>query len=386
MQMSLAGPYQGPSHPPRLLALLLVAVLVTACGKPKDEKEDKKEDVAVPVETAPAVTGPIDAAYRGTGTLVAEDEATVNAKVGGVIEQILVEEGDRVAAGQALARLETDRLALETARAKAALDKLEQNFRRNQSIYLRNLISKEAYEQIKFELDGARAAYELAELSLHESVIRAPISGTISQRSVKVGNTILVGSPMFRITQMDSLQAELFVPERDIHKLRPALPAKVSVDAWPDKAFAASILRVNPVVDAATGTVKVTLAMAANQPELKPGMFGRFEIVYDRRDHALLVPKDAVLSEDAQHSVFAVVDGKAQRRVVTLGYSDDTHEEILDGLKVGETVVTTGQAALKDGARVEVVSAQGKLADGAAHSDATQAAAAKPAAQPPAQP
>lgn len=368
-------------HRAAIIGLILaLAGGLAACSKPGDADAEKKEEVAVPVETAFVTVGGIDATYRGTGTLVAEDEATVNAKVGGVIEQILVEEGDRVNPGQALARLETDRLALEVARAKSTLDKLEQNFKRNASVYQRNLISKEAYEQIKFELDGARAAYDLARLTLEESVIRAPIAGTISLRSVKTGNTIQIGSPMFRITRMDSLQAELFVPERDIHKLKPSLPAKVTVDGWPDKTFTASVLRVNPVVDAATGTVKVTLAMAADQPELRPGMFGRFEILYDRREQALLVPKDAVLNEDAQHAVFRIVDGKARRQAVTLGYGDDAHEEITHGLAAGDTVVVTGQASLKDGALVAVVNDAAGKPSGTAQ--APQAAAHSAAAAP----
>src|SRR5690606_37155507 len=142
----------------------------------------------IPVEVAIAQTGAIEAAYRGTATLEAEEEATVNAKTGGVIEAILVEEGERVQAGQVLARLETDRLKLEVARARATLDKLEQDFKRNQSVYQRNLVSREAYERTKFELDGARAAYDLASLALQEASIRSPFEGVVSLRYIKLGN------------------------------------------------------------------------------------------------------------------------------------------------------------------------------------------------------
>jgi RND family efflux transporter MFP subunit len=136
----------------------------------------------------------------------------------------------------------------------------------------------------------------------------------------------------------------------------------MTLDAWPEKAFKGSILRVNPVVDAATGTVKVTVAMADGQRELKPGMFGRIEILYDRRESAVLVPKDAVLTEDAAQSVFVVADGKAKRRSIRIGYSDSHNYEVLDGLKSGDQVVTTGQANLKDDAKVHVVNAPGAAA------------------------
>lgn len=332
---------------------LLLSLMLSGCGGP--EAEEKKEEAAVPVEVATAKTGAIDAAYRGTATLEAEDEATVNAKTDGVIEQILVEEGERVRAGQVLARLETERLRLEASRAKATLDKLEQDFRRNESVYQRSLISREVFERSKFELEGARAAHDLARLSLREAELKAPFNGVVAERHIKIGNQITIGSPTFRITRMDRLQAQIHVPERDIHKLAPGQAAVLAVDAWPDKVFSGEILRVNPVVDAQTGTVKVTVAMALEQPELKPGMFGRVEIRYDRRDNALLIPKDAVLTEDAAQSVFVVADGKARRRAIRTGYGDADHYEVLEGLKLGEQVVTTGQTNLKDDARVEVV-------------------------------
>jgi membrane fusion protein (multidrug efflux system) len=340
-------------------AVLAFAMLV-ACGESK--KEEKKEETAVPVEVGKVTTGPIDAAYRGTATLEAEDEATVLAKTSGVIEQVLAEEGQRVGAGQVLARLETERLKLEVARAKAEADKAAENFGRNTRIYEKNLISKELFDQSRFALDSAKAAYQLAALTLRESEIRAPIGGVVSARYIKVGNAIQPNSPAFKITQMDVLHAHIYVPERDIHKLAPKQSAAMVLDAWPDKSFKGTILRVNPVIDAATGTVKVTVAMAGGQRELKPGMFGRVEILYDRRDAATLVPKDAVLTEDAAQSVFVVADGKARRQPIRVGYSDSYNYEVLEGLKSGDQVVTTGQANLKDEAKVHVVNAPGAAA------------------------
>lgn len=349
--------------------VLLALALLTACSGKKPD--DKKEETAVPVEIAKVTVGGIDAAYRGTATLEAEDEATVMAKTPGVIEQILVEEGQRVRTGQVLARLETERLKLEAARARAEADKAQENFDRNTRIYEKNLISKELYDQSRFALDSARAAYDLARLTLRESEIRAPFDGVVSARYIKVGNAIQPGTAAFKVTQMDTLHAHIYVPERDIHKLAPRQTATLTLDAWPEKSFTGSILRVNPVVDASTGTVKVTVAMAPGQPELKPGMFGRVEILYDRRDAAVLVPKDAVLTEDAAQSVFVVANGKARRKSIRIGYTDSRHYEVLEGLKAGDEVVTTGQANLKDDAKVHVVNA----APGAAAPAATAQAA-----------
>lgn len=341
------------------VALAALSFLLAGCGA--EQKEEKKEEATIPVEVEKVVVGAIDAAYRGTATLEAENEAIVMAKTPGVIEQILVDEGSRVRAGQVLARLETDRLRLEVARAKAEADKAQEAYERNTRIYDKKLISKELYDQSRFTRDAARAAYDLAKLTLRESEIKAPFSGVISARYIKVGNQIQPNSQAFMVTKLDTLHANIYVPERDIHKLAPKQLAKMRLEAWPGKAFTGSILRVNPVVDAQTGTVKVTVEMDPGQEELKPGMFGRVEIQYDRKENALLVPKDAVLSEDAAQSVFVVMKGKGgkgdkvQRRAIKTGYDDAGRYEVLEGLKSGDRVVVTGQANLKDDSRVTVV-------------------------------
>jgi RND family efflux transporter MFP subunit len=295
-----------------------------------------------------------------------------------VIEHVLAEEGQRVAAGQVLARLETDRLKLEVARAKADADKAQEAHARNTRVFEKNLISKDMYDQSRFALESSQAAYKLTRLTLDESEIRAPIAGVVSARLIKAGNTIAAGSPVYRITRMDRLRAFIYVPERDIHKLAAAQPVALSVDAWPGKEFKGAVQRVNPVVDAQSGTVKVTVAMAPGQPQLKPGMFGRVEIRYDRRETAVLVPKDAVLTEDAAQSVFVIAQNKAHRRPIKTGYADAENYEVLDGLKAGEQVVTTGQANLKDDGRVEVVNAPAPAGSSAAPVAAAQAATPAP--------
>src|SRR5262249_41473651 len=156
---------------------------------------------------------------------------------------------------------------LEVARARATRDNLEEAFKRNESVFQRNLVSREAYDKTRSDLDVARAAYDLAALALRESEIKAPFDGVVSLRYIKVGNQIVPGSPAFRVTRMDRLQAQIYVPERDIQKLARGQAATMQLDAWASKTFRGEILRVNPVVDAQTGTVKVTVAMAADQPE-----------------------------------------------------------------------------------------------------------------------
>jgi len=337
------------------LMALVATLALPACNKADANKAEQKEEPAIPVEVGSVDRGGIDAAYRGTATIEAEEEATVMSKQEGVIEQVLVEEGDRVRRGQVLARLETDRLKLEVAQAEAEVQRLTEDFNRLKSVYQRNLVSREAYEKTKYELDGQLAAWDLAKLALRESEIRAPFDGVVTARYVKLGNLIQNGAEAFRVTQLDQLRAAIYVPERDIHKLKRNHNVSFSVDAWPDQRGQGHVMLINPVIDPETGTVKVTVAVAGGQSALKPGMFARAEILYDRKTDALLVPRDAVINEDAQQIVYVVADGKSLRRIIRTGYSDSEHFEVLEGLDEGEQVVTTGQANLRDDAKVIAV-------------------------------
>ena len=346
-------------HP--LLAAVALSLALAGCqnGDAKIADKDKKDETPpIPVETAVVASGSVRAVYSGTAALEAEGQATVVAKVGGVVTHIQVEEGTRVRAGQVLARIDDSRLRLELDRARANLAKTEQEYNRNLQLHEKGLVSADAYERVKFDLDALRAQYELAKLDYEYTQIRAPIDGVVSERSIKVGNMVTINQPTFVVTDFDPLLANLYVPERELNKLRAQQHATVSADALPDQAFGAVIDRISPVVDAKTGTFKVTVAVADPSRRLKPGMFGRVDVVYDIRKNTLLIPRGAVLQEDAESSVFVVKDGVAQRRTVSTGYANDGNIEVVSGLKVGEVVVTVGQTSLKDGAKVNRIGAK----------------------------
>ncbi len=341
------------------VVLVLSLGLLGACGGPNadngDGSEEEPEEPSIPVEVAAAELGSISAAWRGSATLEAEAESAVVARVGGIVETLYVEEGDHVDAGAPLAQLDTDQRALELRQSKAELERLRADHDRNKAIFRENLISRELFDRTRFELESAQASHDMAKLALEYSTIRSPIQGTVSERLIKVGNLVAANSPAFHVTQFDPLLAIFHVPEREIHKLGKQQAARLTFDAWPDEIFPGEVDRISPVVTPATGTVKVTVKMDKAGNKLQPGMFGRVRILYDSRDDAVLVPADAVVTEDARDAVFVIVDGKAQRRDVEVGFSEGNVVQIVSGVDVEETVVITGQAALRDGSPVDVI-------------------------------
>ena len=342
------------------MALAASAALAVAAGcsngKAKDaSKEDEKPDTAVPVEVQPVKRAPIVAVYSGTAPIEAHDEAVVVAKVGGEVRQIYVEEGDAVTAGQVLARLDGDRLRLELAKTEANLRKLERDYTRQQELSQKGLVAKTTAENAKFDLDALRAAYDSAKLELSYTEIRAPISGVVSARDIKVGNTIKPNDPTFRVTNLDPLVAYVHVPEKEFRKLAAGQAVDVQVDALGGERFAARIARISPTVDPQTGTFRAEIEVPDATRHLKPGMFARINVVYERRDDALQLPRAAIVDADGEQSVYVVVGGKAEQRRISTGLVNNGWVEVVKGLKGDERVVVVGQAGLKTGTAVKVV-------------------------------
>lgn len=342
------------------VCFLVLALMFSlwGCGKNSHSSTNNKKDeeVAVPVEIAEVMIGDIAAYFTGTATVEAEEETEVVAKVGGVVEKIMVEEGDYVNAGDIIAKLDDEKIAVQFAQAKANLNKLESNYQRSEDLHKKNLISTEGFQQAKYEYEHQKATYELAVLDLQYTSIRTPISGVVAERLIKVGNMILPNQAVYRVSGLDPLIAVLHMPERQLAKLRVGQKATLSVDAFGKSEFTGRIKRISPVVDPATGTIKVTLEMHDPSRQLRPGMFARINIIYDIHSNILMAPKDAIISEDRESAVYVIRDSLAIRQIIDVGYTNTTHAEVLHGLEPGDTIVTTGKGSLKDSTKVDIVS------------------------------
>ncbi|MCU1125317.1 efflux RND transporter periplasmic adaptor subunit [Stenotrophomonas maltophilia] len=334
------------------------------------ETKEKKVD-AVPVEVAVASHRAVAASYTGTAALEPRAESQVVAKTSGVALAVLVEEGQRVTAGQPLVRLDPDRARLAVAQSEAQMRKLENNYQRAQKLVGQQMVSAADVDQLRYDLENVRAQYRLATLELSYTTVVAPISGVIASRSIKTGNFVQINTPIFRIVDNSRLEATLNVPERELATLRAGQPVTLVADALPGQSFTGTVDRIAPVVDSGSGTFRVVSAFDGAAHALQPGMFGRIRIDYDQRADALVVPRLALL-DDGEPAVFRVREGKVARVPVKLGYAEGPWVEVRDGLAAGDQVVTAGKVALRDGTAVQVI------ADPKAKAK-TVAASAKPA-------
>ncbi len=344
----------------RIGCVVLAGVfLLSACGSGEEqgEQEEEEETPPVPVEVNQPVRGDIYAVYSGTAPIEAFAEADVIAKVDGEIRELLVEEGDEVTKDQVLARLDGDRLRLELSESQARLRKLQRDFERNQELKEKGLISEGDFEKIQYDLEALQASYNLASLELDYTQIRAPIDGVVSERYVRLGNTINVGEPLFRVTSLDPLVTYLHVPEREYRQLSPGQPVAIDIDALAGQRTIAEVTRVSPIVDPDTGTFKITVEISDEERRIKPGMFARLSIVYDRHANALQVPRSAIVEDAGESSVFVVEDNIAIRKFVETGFSEKGMIEITAGLDDKDAVITVGQVGLKADASVTVINA-----------------------------
>ncbi|MEM9322476.1 MAG: efflux RND transporter periplasmic adaptor subunit [Pseudomonadota bacterium] len=353
----------------RNIALLLLSLTLAACGggdgntdgdvdgdeTVAENGESEQPETIIPVEVMTVGRGDIFAAYTGSASLEAFDEASVVAKVGGEVRQILVEEGDFVQRGDVLARLDGDRLRLELEQSRANVARLEQEYERSVELNQKGLVAASAFETTKYELDGLKAQFELAKLEYAYTTIRAPISGVVSTRDIKVGNTIERNAPTFTITALDPLVAYLYVPEREFGRIDAGQPVRMRIDALPGKLFEGTVARISPTVDPETGTFKATVEISDSESRLKPGMFGRLAVIYDQQRNTLLLPRDALIETTSGSSVFVVRDGVAERVDVETGYAWEGEVAVLEGLADEDQVVVVGQAALKTGSKVRVI-------------------------------
>lgn len=337
-----------------LLAIVtLGAASLSGCGVGEARATGQAEAATpLPVEVSLPQKADIFAMYHSTTTITSDEEAPVLARVSGEVIEILVEEGDRVDVGQILARLDGERLRLQMLQARANLEKTRKAYERYVRLHERGLVSASTFEGLKFDLDALTATYELKRLNYNYTRIRAPISGVVSSRDIKLGQHVMAGSPAFKITNTLKLVAYLHIPQTELSKISAGDTARVRVDAMPEVEFDATIARVSPTIDPRNGTFKATATIENKDGDLAPGMFGRFNIAYEKHADALVIPAEALIEEDNETVVWVVNNGSANRRAVETGIESDGLVEVIGGLAANEQVVVIGQGALRDGARV----------------------------------
>jgi membrane fusion protein (multidrug efflux system) len=309
---------------------------------------------SVPVEVVPVELRRISSFIETNGTLEAENEVDIVARVTAPIVALEVEEGMEVRQGQVLARLDASELESQAEISRVNLQEAELAFARARTLRDSQLVSPEEFEQAQTRVETARAQYESDAIQLGYTEIKAPFAGLIVARYIGLAEQVGPGDALFRISDFTPLLCPIQIPERDLSKLRLDQRAYLTLEAWPDKRFSAKVLRIRPIVDSATGTVRVTLDVDA-EGLLRPGMFARVFVETESRQNALVIPKAALSLESIGDTVYVAAGQTASRRNVELGFREGDFVEVRDGVSEGELVIVVGQDGLSDGTPINIL-------------------------------
>ena len=291
------------------------------------------------------------------GSLRSDESVTVRPEIAGRISAILFREGQQVARGMTLVRLDPAINQAEVQQARANLKLAQTKYDRAVDLSQRNFISGQAKDEAENNLRVAEAALALADAHLAKTEIKAPFSGVIGLRVVSVGDYVKEGADIVNLEAIDPLKVDFRVPEIYLTQVQVGQTLTVALDALPGKPFDGKVFAVNPLVDAAGRAIVIRAIVRNSDTSLRPGMFARVRLITRDDRKALVVPEQAIVPQGDEQYVFRVVGGKAARVKVEIGQRRDAKVEVLKGLGPDDVVVTAGHLKLREGTPVTIANA-----------------------------
>ena len=387
--------------------LAIVAAAATACSSKTSAEEAHAANVPEPpaIAAVSVESRGIDRFIKVTGSLTADEQAEVSAETGGRVIATPVERGTRVSEGTVLVRVSPAeasaqlqeaesnaeqieaRLGLEprdtfdrkvvpdVMNARASLEWAEAEFGRIRSLLDQKVVSQSEFDQRRTQVEAARQQYLVAQntaeqsyrslqaararvsvsrKALSDTTVRAPFSGIVAERLVSVGDYVTRGTRVVTVVRIDPMRVELTVPEQAVSLVHAGQPVRLTVDAYPDDVFDATIRFVSPSLRADQRALTVEAIAPNADGRLKPGLFATASIQQPHSAPALLVPVASVETVSGTSRVYVIRDGKVEERIVTLGERVRDQIELTSGVSAGEIVAAEPNGRLSDGATVRV--------------------------------
>lgn len=329
------------------------------------------------------------------GNLIGDATVAVVPRTAGRLQDVFVRLGDSVSMGQRIAKIEDQEIVEQVRQAEAAFEVsratirqreadlalAQTNVERSRNLFQRQLLPKQTlddnearYQAAVAQLDLARAQNTQSQARLDELKINlgntsivSPVDGFVARRAADPGAFVSQNAPVVDVVDIRRVRLIVNVVEKDLRQVQDGDNAVVNVDAFPGETFTGRIARVAPVLDPATRTAPIEIEIPNPGYRLKPGMYARVNITTDDRREALVVPNNAVVDLNGRRGVFlATEEGRASFRAVRVGIEDEANAEILEGVAEGDRVITTGAAAMTDGAAFVIAGQVGGDAGAAA--------------------
>ena len=343
--------------------LLLAAAMWIPCGCSNGEPESRENSVVterkIDVKTVPIAFEEISFPIRSAGTVSLKKTVKLSFKVGGLIEKMLVEEGQTVRGGQMLAQLDLSEIEAQVAKARSAYEKAARDLERSQNLFADKVATLEQLQNAETGLEIAASDLEVARFNLQHSIIVAPSKGKILKRFSESGESVSPGLPVFIFASTEqNWIIRLGVIDRDLIRLALGDRAVVSFDVFPDRAFEATVSEVGETADAATGTFEVELMIIESEDaRLVSGFIAKVVLYPELKQRFALIPLESLVEGDRMSGYVFTVD-EAQARAVKIPVEIvrivETYVAIRAGLDDVTHVVSAGAAYLDSGSPVTI--------------------------------
>ena len=351
----------------RAFQLLICCWLLVAasCSQKKEGVAARRENI-IPVDVQSVATVEVDRTLPIVGTLFAKDEATIGAEVEGKVEKTLVDFGDRVKRGQELALIDTTsyealarQASANVAKARATANNAEKDLKRLEALGgVASPADRDkavaAAEQANAEVKAAEATEAIAALNVERSHVRAPFDGAIAERVASAGDFKKSGDSLFRLVNDGVLKYIVQAPERYADQVKKEQVVTFTVDAYPGEKFDGKVFLISPQINTTTRAFAFGALVQNAERKLRANTFARGELILERSVQTTVVPLDAVVNFVGISKVFVVENGIAKAREVQVGRVIANKQEVLSGVKRGDSIIVSGHSKLFDGAKVRV--------------------------------
>ena len=340
-----------------ILFAALAALLATPGCKPKAAPKTgaggARGGMAVQVVAIPVREKPVVEVVPLVGSIAANEFVEVKSEADGIVSEIGFEEGQRVKKGSLLLALDESKFTASLHEAEASQTLAGANFARARQLSVEKLISQQEFEQAAATFTMNEATVELRRRQLRDARILAPFAGTVGNRQVSAGQVISRNTPLTTLVDLDTVKAEMNVPERHLGQIQAGQKIRFKVDAFPKDEFEGEVFFVAPQLDPATRTALVKARVPNADGRLRAGMFAKLDLAVQLRDKALVIPEPALMSNGDQLSVFVVgAQTNVALRPIRVGIRLAGKVEVISGLTNGELIVVEGQQKLFPGAPV----------------------------------
>ncbi|MGK6351439.1 efflux RND transporter periplasmic adaptor subunit [Parapedobacter sp. DT-150] len=343
-----------------IIIVVVIGVLALIGWVLTNNKKENEAKTAVVAETGGAIVvkaaqvskQPIILDFSANGNFAANQDLTLLSEVSGRVTRILVKEGARVGRGQVLALVDPEILSLDKQAAEDALRKLKTDHERYKSSFETGGVTRSQLDDIELQLRNAEIRLQQANRRVQDASIKSPINGVINRRDIEVGAYLSAGTELFEIVDLSQLKLKVTANETQVVNLNVGDPVTIMSTVFPDREFKGTVSFIAAKADNTLNyPVEITVA---NSGELKAGMYGTAHFKFPQQEPTILIPRGAFAGGVNSNRIYVLgSDTTARVREVVSGRIFGEQVEILKGLEAGETVITSGQINLVDGAKVQ---------------------------------